>query len=95
MPSQSAFPFSTWRRPIEFLREASRVLKSGGQIVISFSNRCFPTKAVAIWQALGDEDHARLVGTYLQNAGFADIAAHLLVDGSSSDPMIAVTGRKA
>ncbi len=82
-------------QPIEVLRETLRVLKTGGQIVISFSNRCFPTKAVAIWQALGDEDHARLVGAYLQHAGFADIDAHLLVDGSSSDPMIAVTGRKA
>jgi SAM-dependent methyltransferase len=81
--------------PIEVLSECVRVLKPGGQIIISFSNRCFPTKAVAIWQALSDEDHARLVSVYLQNAGFSDIAAHLLVDGSTSDPMIAVTGRKA
>ncbi len=82
-------------QPVEVLRECLRVLKPAGQIIISFSNRCFPTKAVAIWQALSDEDHARLVSVYLQNAGFSDIAAHLLVDGSASDPMIAVTGRKA
>jgi hypothetical protein len=82
-------------KPIEVLRECLRVLKSGGQIVISFSDRCFPTKAVAIWQSLGDEDHARLVVTYLQHAGFENVAAHLLVDGATSDPMIAVTGRKA
>jgi SAM-dependent methyltransferase len=82
-------------RPIEMLSECARVLKPGGEAIISFSNRCFPTKAVAIWRALNDEDHARLVGVYLQHAGFAEIATHLLVDGLTSDPMIAVTGRKA
>jgi SAM-dependent methyltransferase len=79
-------------QPVAVLSECARILKPGGQIVVSFSNRCFPTKAVAIWQALGDEDHARLVGSYLQHAGFGEVAAHLLVDGSVSDPMIAVTG---
>lgn len=82
-------------RPIDVLRDCARVLRRGGQVIVSFSNRCFPTKAVAIWQALSDEDHARLVGTYLQSAGFADVAAHRLVDGRASDPMMAVTGRKA
>ena len=81
-------------RPINVLRECARVLKVGGQIVISFSNRCFPTKAVAIWQASSDKGHARLVEIYLQNSGFADISAHRLVDGLTSDPMIAVTGCK-
>jgi SAM-dependent methyltransferase len=83
------------QRPVEVLSECLRVLKPGGQIIVSFSNRCFPTKAVAIWQALDDEEHARLVGAYLQRAGFVDASAHLLVDGQASDPMIAVTGRKA
>jgi SAM-dependent methyltransferase len=82
-------------QPINVLRECARTLKLGGQIVISFSNRCFPTKAVAIWRQLSDDDHVRLVDFYLQNSGFADVAAHHLVDGLTSDLMIAVTGRKA
>lgn len=80
-------------QPVTVLRECARVLKPDGQLIASFSNRCFPTKAVAVWRALGDEDHARLVTIFLQNAGFADVEAHLLVDGTVSDPMIAVTGR--
>jgi len=32
----------------------------------------FPTKAVAVWRALGDEDHARLVGYYFNEASGFD-----------------------
>lgn len=82
------------QHPIGVLAECLRVLKPGGQIIISFSNRCFPTKAVAIWQSLGNEDHARLVTIYLQNVGFDAVAAYLLVEGVDGDPMIAVAGRR-
>jgi SAM-dependent methyltransferase len=34
-------------RPVEVLREVGRVLRVGGATIISFSNRCFPSKAVA------------------------------------------------
>ena len=81
------------QQPIALLAEVARVLKPGGPLVISFSNRCFPTKAVAIWRAVGTADHARLVGVYLSAVGFSDIAASVLCDGRESDPMIAVVGR--
>ena len=38
-------------RPVEVFREVNRVLKPGGPLVVTFSNRMFPTKAVRIWQA--------------------------------------------
>src|SRR5215469_9265168 len=47
-------------QPLAVLREAARVLRRGAPIVISFSNRCFWTKAVAIWRGLDDNGHARL-----------------------------------
>src|SRR5205823_4570360 len=47
--------------PVSVLREAGRVLTPGSPIVITFSNRCFPTKAVAVWQMLSDSDHLDLV----------------------------------
>jgi ubiquinone/menaquinone biosynthesis C-methylase UbiE len=33
-------------QPVEVLREVGRVLRVGAPVVISFSNRCFPDKAV-------------------------------------------------
>lgn len=32
-------------RPLEIFKEMRRVLRPGGRAILSFSNRCFPTKA--------------------------------------------------
>jgi SAM-dependent methyltransferase len=82
-------------RPVEVLREVGRVLKAGAPVVITFSNRCFPTKAVAVWHQLNDRGHVRLVEDYLRDAGNWDEIAGL--DRSPrrlfSDPLYAVVGR--
>ena len=84
------------QQPVAVLRDVARVLRPGGPLVISFSNRCFPTKAVAIWHRLDDDGHAKLVERYLAQAGFEGITIHRLADWveDESDPMIAVVGRK-
>jgi len=56
-------------RPVEIFAEVARVLKPGAPFLVSFSNRCFPTKAVAIWQHTTDEQHIELVGSYFQRSG--------------------------
>ena len=83
------------QRPVAVLRETARALRPGAPIVISFSNRCFWTKAVAVWRALDDDGHARLVARYLRHAGFELIETHPLAEWveDRSDPMIAVVGR--
>jgi SAM-dependent methyltransferase len=61
-------------RPVEVLREVGRILRVGCPTIVSFSNRCFPSKAVAIWHQLDDRGHMRLVERYLEEAGnFANI----------------------
>ena len=82
-------------QPVAVLREVARVLRLGAPLVISFSNRCFWTKAVAIWRALDDEGHARLVERYLRHAGFDRIETHRLAEWVEdlSDPMCVVVGR--
>jgi hypothetical protein len=82
-------------QPAAVLREVARVLQPGGPLVITFSNRCFWTKAVAIWRALDDSGHTRLVERYLRHTGFERIETHQLAEWVEdvSDPMIAVVGR--
>ena len=43
-------------RPVEVMAEVARVLRPGGVLLISFSNRMFATKAVAVWQAASEEE---------------------------------------
>ena len=91
-------------QPVEVLREVARVLRPGAPVVISFSNRCFPTKAVRIWLTLDDAGHARLVEQYLVAAGGwtgierLDRSPGRGADGQSSrgsDSLFAVVARRA
>ncbi|KQP40869.1 methyltransferase type 11 [Methylobacterium sp. Leaf104] len=81
------------QKPIAVLSEVARVSRPGAPVVISFSNRCFPTKAVAIWNALDGAGRARLVERYLQDAGFARTAVHAPIpEHGLGDPLTAVIG---
>ena len=83
-------------KPLEMMKEVNRVLKPGGLAVMSFSNRCFPTKAVSIWTATGDLDHIWIVGAYFHFAGgFEPPAAQdISPKPGKTDPMYVVYARK-
>ncbi len=81
------------QQPLAVFSQVRRVLTPGASFTVSFSNRCFPTKAVAIWRALDANGHAALVKLYLERAGFTGVGVYLLTDGSAGDPLIAVEGR--
>ena len=63
--------------PVEVLREARRVLRPGGVVVLTFSNRCFPTKAVRGWLATDEDGRVTIVRAYLEQAGFEDVTTAL------------------
>ena len=84
-------------RPVEVFRDVCRILRPGCPLVITFSNRMFPTKAVRIWQGCSDEQRMTLVKLYLQKAGgYAGIRAEdrSPLPKGASDPVYVVTARR-
>lgn len=77
------------------LRDAARVARPGAPIVITFSNRCFPTKAVALWQRLDGRGHCELVARYLTEAGAWEAIEMLDRSPRRGDPLYAVTARRS
>jgi SAM-dependent methyltransferase len=82
-------------RPVRLLREVRRVLRPGAPFVISFSNRCFPTKAVAVWQTMTDLQHVQLVHAYFEAAGgWTAVTAEDRSPGPEGDPLYGVWARR-
>ena len=82
-------------RPALVFAEVARVLRPGAPFAVTFSNRCFPTKAVAAWQALDDAGHVALVRRYFADAGgWGEVRAERRARGRG-DPLYAVTGFRA
>ncbi|MCY7412324.1 MAG: class I SAM-dependent methyltransferase [Salinibacterium sp.] len=83
--------------PVEVLREAARVLRPGGPIVITFSNRCFPTNAIRGRLKTDDERRDAIVLDYFDRAGTFNEAHPGLrtsaARGCRGDPLRAVTAR--
>ena len=82
------------QHPVAVFREVLRVLRPGAPFVVTFSNRCFPTKAVAIWQALDGAGQQQLVSLYMTRAGFAAVETGEVLP-PRGDPVWAVIGRSA
>ncbi len=82
------------QQPVAVFAEVARVLRPGGVVAITFSNRCFPTKAVAVWTQTTDAQHGELVRSYLASAdGFTDIAVSQR-NTRGGDPLYAVTAMR-
>lgn len=56
-------------KPIELIREVSRILKKDGVFTLSFSNRYFPPKVIKIWIDLHEFERMGYVLELLRKAG--------------------------
>lgn len=56
-------------RPVEVLIEAARVLRPGAPLALTFSNRCFPTKAIHGWLSTDENGRCAIVAEYVRRSG--------------------------
>jgi SAM-dependent methyltransferase len=84
-------------RPLEVFAEVARVLRPGGLFVCTFSNRCFPTKAIRGWLQTDDAGRVGIVRRYFElTEGFEPPADEPRTGGRwFADPLYAVWAARA
>ena len=83
-------------RPVEVLADVGRVLRPGGTLAVTFSNRCFPTKAVRGWLGTDDEQHGAVIAELVRRSGrFTDPTVELRTRPGAGDPLYAVLATRA
>jgi hypothetical protein len=78
--------------PMLVLDNLARVVRPGGQLIVTFSNRCFPTKAIAGWLNTDDATHVAIVQAFIeQSKGWALSTSQRCPTPPGGDPLFAVT----
>jgi SAM-dependent methyltransferase len=81
-------------RPRDVIREIGRVLKPGAPLVVTFSQRCRPTRPIGCWCLLDDAGHLCLIARHFAEAGnWADVRCLDRTPPAGGDPLYAVIGR--
>jgi FKBP-type peptidyl-prolyl cis-trans isomerase 2 len=93
--------------PLTVFNEVARVVKPGGHLVVTFSNRWFPPKVIQLWTELHEFERMGLVLEYfMQTEAFEDLHTYSMrglprphddkyfPEFFYSDPLYAVWGRK-
>ncbi len=79
-------------RPLEVFAEVAQALRPGGLFVCTFSNRCFPTKAIRGWLTARESERVAIVRRYFAlTEGFGPATADLrTTEHRDGDPLWAV-----
>jgi SAM-dependent methyltransferase len=94
-------------QPQVVLADVCRVLRPGGKLLITFSTRFFPPKAIRLWKLLHPVERLNWVAQMMHAAGFSDISTiverglerdtgdHYFPRLKEMDPVFGVVGRKS
>jgi ubiquinone/menaquinone biosynthesis C-methylase UbiE len=81
-------------KPVKVFTSVARVLRPGGVHLVALSHRCFPTKAVRAWWALGPKERLQLVRTYFDLSEGYEEAAVLDRSPAGADPLWVLMARR-
>jgi SAM-dependent methyltransferase len=83
--------------PVAVFADVARVARPGAPFVCTFSNRCFPTKAITGWLHTSDEQHRAIVAEYYRRAGGWDEPStqRCTPPDHRGDPLFAVWAKRA
>lgn len=78
--------------PVAVFADVARVLRPGGVFACTFSNRCFPTKAIRGWLYATDGERCAIVARYFRDSGRfgAPVVEQRTAIGHRGDPLYAV-----
>lgn len=84
-------------KPKQIFTEIGRVLRPGGECLLSMSNRCFPTKAFRIWLQTSDLEHIFIAGSFFHYSGLFEPPKcdDISPNPGRSDPLYIVKAKKA
>jgi|SRR5579862_2229146 len=81
-------------RPAEVFRDVARVLRPGAPLIVTFSNRCLATKAIACWCLHDETGQLCLVAQHFAEAGnWTDIRCLDRTPPGGGQPLYAVLAR--
>lgn len=83
-------------KPKEIFNEIGRVLRPGGEAMLSISNRCFPTKAWNLWLRTNDLEHVFIAGSFFHYTGLFEPPScdDISPAPGRSDPMFIIKANK-
>ena len=82
-------------QPVMVFKEMARVLKPGGVFVCTFSNRCFPSKAIRGWLQADDLGRCAIVAAYFSlTQEFDEPEVRHCNSSATGDPLYAVWAKR-
>lgn len=79
--------------PTAVFREFGRILRPDGVLVVSFTNRMFPTKAIRAWREASMHERIDLVASYAEQVDGLTVERRVL-EQSGREPFAAVVARR-
>jgi ubiquinone/menaquinone biosynthesis C-methylase UbiE len=83
-------------KPLQVFKEIGRVLRPGGECMLSMSNRCFPTKAFQIWLQTSDMEHIFIAGSFFHYSDMFEppSSKDISPNPGRSDPLFIVKAKR-